>query len=43
MLLPTIKRHESVRAAVRRRLGLTTLTRRDGKLAVKVAERMMQR
>lgn len=43
MLLPTIKRHESVRAAVRRRLGLTTLSRRDGKLAVRVAERILER
>lgn len=43
MLFPTIKRRESVRDAVRRRIGLTTLSKRDGKIAVKVAERMMQR
>ncbi len=42
MLLLSFKRRESVKDAVRRRIGLTTLTKRDGKLAVKSAERMMR-
>lgn len=42
MLLPRIKHRESVRAAVRRRIGLTTLTKHDGKLAVRVAERIVR-
>lgn len=38
-----LMRHESVKAAVRRRLDLTTLTDRDGKRAVKEASRIVQR
>lgn len=38
-----LKHHESVKAAVRRRIGMTTLTDRDGKRLVKVAERLLAR
>lgn len=42
MILLPRKRHESVRDAVRRRIGLSTLTKRDQKNAVRVAERILQ-